>query len=206
MHQALTTYRTPKISENSQFLSQPNLQDNSEEISWLNKTERTQKPFKKQHSYLVNVPACKHAANICSAVIWVSCRLLETSCSIQSNSEGTSVTAAATDLPTSLVVNFGNELCNKAQHVTVIWHCANQYCTTANWHDLTASLHVVWPTMANIRFLLCNQAFYCQQNKDWKFTAKSTIIALLHKEKIVAKWTRDKTQDCVTKVRVYCLG
>jgi len=45
------------------------LQDNSEEISWLNKTERTQKPFKKQHSYLVNVPACKHAANICSAVI-----------------------------------------------------------------------------------------------------------------------------------------
>lgn len=113
----------------------PNLQDNSEEISWLNKTERTQEPFKTQHSYLVNVPACKHAANICSAVIWVSCRLLETSCSIQSNSEGTSVTAAATDLPTSLVVNFGNELCNKAQHLTVIWHCANQYCTTANWHD-----------------------------------------------------------------------
>ena len=64
----------------------------------------------KKHSYLVNVLARKHAANICNAVIWASGWPLDTSCRIQSNSDGMSVTVDTTNLPTSLVVSFGNEL------------------------------------------------------------------------------------------------
>jgi len=126
VHKKLLTNKTqlpsaPKIPMLATFLSHLIL-SNSEEIHQENNTESIQyiakEPFTKQHSYLINVSARKHAANICRAAIWVSRWPLETSSRIYSNNEGTFITAVTTDLPSSLVVNFGSELYQKSIHIT----------------------------------------------------------------------------------------